>query len=521
MVNYYLSPNGSDSNSGVITSPWFSLQKAWSVLLPGDILYLRGGTYTYTKQQYLVGRNGTSGNLIKIHSYPGELPIITRGTTFDKSAGWHKGMVFMKANFIHIKGIRFTGMYTDDDQVDAGLFMMDVNNSIFEQIECDNNVQGIYIEGNYTGNLFLNSDFHDNYSNYGGSNGGNSDGLGLSYNTNTSANNTVRGCRSWNNGDDGFDTFENSGYVLIDSCWSWHNGFQKGTTIKAGNGVGFKLGSDFLTTPANVGVVKRRLQNCIAWDNGHVDEGGGAAGAHINEADHSCEIYNCTFYKNGVRGINFHYNNRKHYFKNVVCFGNGNIDVEVNGNSISSNCSYTNTGSSDAVSGWINNVTADDFVSLTPSGVSGPRKSDGGLPDITFLKLKAGSDLINTGVNVGLPYIGPAPDRGAFEYVDSITSTTTTTTTTTTTLPVSTSTTTTTTTLPVSTSTTTTTTTTLPSKVIKTANNNLSTKKLVITFIDGTTRTINNSTKPIKTVSTDYVTKKVTVTYIDGSVMII
>jgi len=44
-----------------------------------------------------------------------------------------------------------------------------------------------------------------------------------------------------------------------------------------------------------------------------------------------------------------------------------------------------------------------------------PRKVDGSLPDITFGHLKAGSDLIDKGINVGLPYSGSAPDLGAFE----------------------------------------------------------------------------------------------------------
>jgi hypothetical protein len=47
--------------------------------------------------------------------------------------------------------------------------------------------------------------------------------------------------------------------------------------------------------------------------------------------------------------------------------------------------------------------------------VDGPRKSDGSLPDIDFLKLAPTSDLINKGVEVGLPYNGSAPDMGAFE----------------------------------------------------------------------------------------------------------
>ncbi len=44
-----------------------------------------------------------------------------------------------------------------------------------------------------------------------------------------------------------------------------------------------------------------------------------------------------------------------------------------------------------------------------------PRKPDFSLPDITFGHLVQGSDLIDKGVNVGLPYSGSAPDLGPFE----------------------------------------------------------------------------------------------------------
>ena len=45
-----------------------------------------------------------------------------------------------------------------------------------------------------------------------------------------------------------------------------------------------------------------------------------------------------------------------------------------------------------------------------------PRNADGSLPTINFLKLAAGSDLIDKGVNVGIAYTGIAPDLGAYEY---------------------------------------------------------------------------------------------------------
>jgi hypothetical protein len=409
----YISPSGSDGNAGTLASPKFSLNGIWSSLSAGDTLYLRGGTYTFTVQQYLTGKSGTAGNLIKVWAYPGETPILTRGASFDKSAGWHRGMIYFTGNYFHWRGIKFTGMYTDDSQVDAGFQCWDVNNCIFELLESHNNVQGMTIENSATGNLVLNCDFHDNYSNYGGSNGGNSDGFAITYMTSTSSTNTIRGCRSWNNGDDGFDTFENSGYVLIDSCWSWYNGYVRGTSTRAGNGTGFKMGSDFLTTPANVGVVKRRLQRSMAWDNGHPDESGGAAGAHINEADHSVEIYNCVFFRNGITGLNFHYNNRTHYFRNNISFANGSKQVEVSGASTN----QTNSaGTGDNDGGWTVNVTTGDFVSIDTAGQRGARQADGTLPVRTFLTLAEGSDLIDAGTNVSLSYNGTAPDRGANEY---------------------------------------------------------------------------------------------------------
>jgi hypothetical protein len=60
-------------------------------------------------------------------------------------------------------------------------------------------------------------------------------------------------------------------------------------------------------------------------------------------------------------------------------------------------------------------VTADDFLSLDVSQASAPRQADGRLPEIDFLHLALGSDLIDGGVDIGLPFKGEAPDLGAFE----------------------------------------------------------------------------------------------------------
>jgi hypothetical protein len=80
---------------------------------------------------------------------------------------------------------------------------------------------------------------------------------------------------------------------------------------------------------------------------------------------------------------------------------------------------------------WNLNITPkeSDFLSVSdPSmtvtgrelgplgGALGPRKADGSLPDVDFLKLAPKSQMIDKGVNVGLKYEGKAPDLGAYEY---------------------------------------------------------------------------------------------------------
>ena len=61
-------------------------------------------------------------------------------------------------------------------------------------------------------------------------------------------------------------------------------------------------------------------------------------------------------------------------------------------------------------------VTAADFASMSETDAAAPRQADGSLPNNGFARLVAGSDLIDKGVDVGLPYYGSAPDLGAYEF---------------------------------------------------------------------------------------------------------
>jgi hypothetical protein len=71
---YYVDPNGADSNSGSIESPWKTINRAQAKLSPGDTLYVRGGTYN---GQVEITVNGREDAPITIAAYPGETPVLT------------------------------------------------------------------------------------------------------------------------------------------------------------------------------------------------------------------------------------------------------------------------------------------------------------------------------------------------------------------------------------------------------------------------------------------------------------
>ncbi len=81
-----------------------------------------------------------------------------------------------------------------------------------------------------------------------------------------------------------------------------------------------------------------------------------------------------------------------------------------NGGLVAASTDITNNSWQDGLS-----ATSDDFISIDVSQLKAPRKSDDSLPDIDYLKLASDSDLRNTGVDVGLPFNGSAPDIGPFE----------------------------------------------------------------------------------------------------------
>ena len=76
-TEYYVSPNGSDQNSGTIDEPWRTIERALGELSAGDVLYLRRGTYY--EHELKIDAKGSATAPITIQSYPGERAVIDGG----------------------------------------------------------------------------------------------------------------------------------------------------------------------------------------------------------------------------------------------------------------------------------------------------------------------------------------------------------------------------------------------------------------------------------------------------------
>ncbi len=393
-ARYYVAVEGNDNNPGTIDRPFATWQKAWDVVKPGELVYIRGGIYTTGKTSGVIcnfnNKSGTTDKLIKIWAFPGELPVLSMEDV--NITGESSMIYFVNSHYCHFKGLRITGLKQPAGGASVfGWNMESSSNNIIENCEFDH-IGGppFTLSGKSGNNLILNCDAHhaaNPYSPtpYGGADGFQAINIPAGYD-----NNVFNGCRAWWNSDDGFDTWGSESSVIFKNCWSFWNGYIPETSAKGGDGNGFKLGETLASSKTN-----RYLFNCLAFENR-------VHGFDENNALCVISLFNCTSYQNKGIGIRLNLNNISHVIRNSVSWSNGS-DYDVGSTVIRDHNS------------WEHNVSSNDFSCLNVSGIDRKRDTDGSLPYNCFLRLAGGSILIDAGVDVGLPYHGKAPDIGAFE----------------------------------------------------------------------------------------------------------
>ena len=368
----------------------------------------------------LLDKSGTENKRINYWAYPGEKPVFDFSNI--KPANYRVHAFEITGSWLHIKGLEVTGVQVMITNVNTQSICFSNDggsNNIYELLSMhDGQGIGFYLTAG-SNNLILNCDAYRNYDytsqGGGGRNGGNVDGFG-NHPSAGGVNNVFRGCRAWLNSDDGYDCISAFESTVFENCWAFFNGYSAGF-ISRGDGNGFKAGGygarAYNLLPANI--PRNTIRNCLAVMNK-------VNGFYSNHHLEGSDWYNNSAYQNGN---NFNMLNRNakteadylkdgpgynHVIKNNISFSPRSAGNDITNYDPSRNIIKHNSFLNKEIT-----VTAGDFLSLDTALLTAPRKPDGSLPDIDFMKLKPKSNLINKGVNVGLPYKGKAPDLGCFE----------------------------------------------------------------------------------------------------------
>lgn len=378
----YAAPNGTANAAGTIDQPT-TLAAAVTKVSAGGTIYLRGGKYGLSNTISL-SKNGSSGMPTHLRSYPldTERPVLD----FTKEASGSRGLT-LSGNYWHLYGI---DVYNAGDNC---LYVSGSNNVVEHMTfsECEDS--GLQLGGGAASNVVLNCDSYFNAD----ASQGNADGFAAKLDVGSG--NKFVGCRAWNNSDDGWDGYlrgTDNVSTSYEDCWAIDNGKLKTGALGTGDGNGFKTGgSDDKALHHNATYTR-----CISAGNVH-------DGFDHNSNRGNVTLRNCSAHANG-NNINFSTTNiaASLTIKNTISLGN-------NGGLSATVTDITHNS-------WQNGLTATaaDFVSVDMTQLKSKRKSDGSLPDISYLKLVAASKLRNAGVDLGLPYNGSAPDLGAFESAE-------------------------------------------------------------------------------------------------------
>ncbi|MBI9039892.1 right-handed parallel beta-helix repeat-containing protein [Lutibacter sp.] len=370
---------GTDNSIEVSNST--QLLNALSNIKAGSTIILNEGTYTLNSK-ISISISGNAQDKITLIGKEGEnRPKLDFSSMVENSA--NQGIV-LTADYWHIKGI---DIYKAGDN---GLQIKGSNNVIEFCTFSECSDTGLQIDGGASNNTILNCDSFFNAD----PTIENADGFACKLTAGTG--NKFIGCRAWQNLDDGWDGYlrgTDNITTTYENCWSIKNGYLKSGSKGNGDGNGFKTGGSDDKLLKHNAIYK----NCIAV--GNVFDG-----FDHNSNRGNVTMYNCSAYDNGK---NYSFSNtnplEKLTIKNSSVLGTlGSVSSTV--------VDITNNSWQNGIS-----VTSDDFESIDYNQLLNSRKSDGSLPEVNFFHLKSDSDLIDKGINVGLPFNGSAPDLGAFE----------------------------------------------------------------------------------------------------------
>ena len=322
----------------------------------GDVIQVKSGDYKFEKR-IDIQISGSAEHPITLiaHEKNKARPV------FDFSAlgegNSNQGLI-LRASYWQIKGIEIT------KAGDNGI-LINGNNNLIENCsfsQCSDT--GLQLDSHAANNLILNCDSYFNAD----SKIENADGFACKIDVGSG--NKFKGCRAWQNLDDGWDGYlkqTDNVSTVFEDCWAFNNGILENGELSGGDGNGFKTGgSDNKLLKHNT-----TYTNCIS------------AGNVKNGFDHNSNrgevtLIGCKAYDNKQKNFSFGKKNpvSKLTIKDCIVLGApGSLEADIK--DISGN-------------NWQLNQTLQpgNFKGVDINELKKPRKADGSLPDINFMKVK-------------------------------------------------------------------------------------------------------------------------------------
>ncbi|MBR1547145.1 MAG: right-handed parallel beta-helix repeat-containing protein, partial [Prevotella sp.] len=447
----WCAPDGDDATAdGSEGKPFFDVQKAIDLAEPGDRIWMKAGTYVYSKRINIDDHNGTADKPIELFGYQGRAVLDFSGMPYHAHSNNPYQGIRLTSSYWHFYHIDITnasdnGLLIERNKPTGGSASdivsrtQDGHDNLIE--ECDfyrNGDTGLQMKNLASNNRVINCDSYLNCDEDEG------DADGFAPKISVGDNNYFYGCRAYLNSDDGWDVFfkKDGGFgdnmtIIMENCISYKNGFLDEKTIApSGNGNGFKCGS-------NQGAMNVYMNRCLAihnkakgFDQNH-NAGdiimnnctGMTSKALCGDKTYSYRIYEAIASGHEVRltnciAINDNDATDKRD-KNTGLpkpgengkygeYGRFEVDETLDGLTVVS-CEFQKADPS-------------QFIDVTNDAeLIAPRQEDGSLPETTFAHLREGSSLIDRGTPVaattyrgievaGIDFVGGAPDLGAYEY---------------------------------------------------------------------------------------------------------
>ncbi len=391
-AEWHVAVGGDDRGAGDAAAPLGSLREAQERAQPGDVVLIHGGRHVMKEEDISrreriwaygveLTKSGLPGRPITYAAAPGERPVFDFSAVRPPDLRVHAFEV--RASHLVLRGFDVTGVQVTIRGHTQSVCISHAkgDHNRYEDLRMyDGMGIGFYLSAG-SGNLVLNCDAWNNHDPVSeGGKGGNVDGFGC-HPRRGGVGNVFRGCRAWFNADDGFDCINAWEAVRFENCLAWRNGATPdGPT--AGDGNGFKAGGYGLRPPRGFPDPAPRhvVSGCVAALNK-------SSGFYANHHPGGCDWENNSAWGNTV---NFNFLGRDFSAQKSVPGGGHRISGNLSSGARRQELANLDQERSELRDNVFGGLSARDFESVDVAELAAPRKEDGSLPEMRFMKRRDG-----------------------------------------------------------------------------------------------------------------------------------